>query len=147
MGQWFKKDHNLFTGCTRSPRTPFQNQMLYYYFMFTSETSIFSSILWFYLFPGAFEFTWQQFMIGVQSSLIMFPVNILIVSIFRNTRPRETSCCRRKAEKPHVPQPSQTLPNNSNVTLEAVIKVGSFPSFSSIFSFCSALSICKMYVL
>ncbi|XP_015245063.1 PREDICTED: polycystic kidney disease protein 1-like 2 [Cyprinodon variegatus] len=48
---------------------------------------------------GHFEFTWQQFMIGVQSSLIMFPINILIVSVFRNTRPRETSCCQNKEKK------------------------------------------------
>lgn len=28
-------------------------------------------------------------MIGVQSSIIMFPVNLLIVTIFRSTRPRK----------------------------------------------------------
>ncbi|XP_072516546.1 polycystin-1-like protein 2 [Salminus brasiliensis] len=38
---------------------------------------------------GKIEFTWQQVMIGIQSSIIMFPINLLIVSIFRNTRPRE----------------------------------------------------------
>ncbi|XP_036065666.1 polycystic kidney disease protein 1-like 2 [Oryzias melastigma] len=48
---------------------------------------------------GQFEFTWQQFMVGVQSSLIMFPINVLIVSIFRNTRPRETSCCGGRKKK------------------------------------------------
>uniref|UniRef100_A0A3Q3GKD7 Polycystic kidney disease 1 like 2a n=1 Tax=Labrus bergylta TaxID=56723 RepID=A0A3Q3GKD7_9LABR len=64
---------------------------------------------------GHFEFTWQQFMIGVQSSLIMFPVNILIVSIFRSTRPRETSCCWRKAVKPAALERlsfSQSVPTN-----------------------------------
>lgn len=40
-------------------------------------------------YPGQIEITWQQVMIGVQSSIIMFPVNLLIVSIFRNTRPRQ----------------------------------------------------------
>ncbi|XP_070832678.1 polycystin-1-like protein 2 [Chaetodon trifascialis] len=75
---------------------------------------------------GHFEFTWQQFMIGVQSSLIMFPVNILIVSIFRNTRPQETSCCKRKKEKLDVLEQtsiSQTPPTNVNVnvSLETVI--------------------------
>lgn len=40
-------------------------------------------------FAGHIEFTWQQVMIGIQSSIIMFPINLLIVSIFRNTRPRE----------------------------------------------------------
>uniref|UniRef100_A0A8C5BSP8 Polycystic kidney disease 1 like 2b n=1 Tax=Gadus morhua TaxID=8049 RepID=A0A8C5BSP8_GADMO len=38
---------------------------------------------------GHIEFTWQQVMIGFQSSIIMFPINVLIVSIFRNTRPRQ----------------------------------------------------------
>ncbi|XP_055086672.1 polycystic kidney disease protein 1-like 2 [Periophthalmus magnuspinnatus] len=49
---------------------------------------------------GQFEFTWQQFKVGIQSSLIMFPVNILIVSLFRfsrlrtGTRTGPCSCCR-----------------------------------------------------
>ncbi|XP_071015320.1 polycystin-1-like protein 2 [Oncorhynchus clarkii lewisi] len=47
---------------------------------------------------GHIEFTWQQVMIGVQSSIIMFPINLLIVSIFRNTRPRETKPGKPKAE-------------------------------------------------
>ncbi|KAF7662063.1 hypothetical protein LDENG_00247400, partial [Lucifuga dentata] len=38
---------------------------------------------------GHIEFTWQQIMIGFQSSIIMFPINLLIVSIFRNTCPQE----------------------------------------------------------
>uniref|UniRef100_A0A8C7KXB5 Polycystic kidney disease 1 like 2a n=1 Tax=Oncorhynchus kisutch TaxID=8019 RepID=A0A8C7KXB5_ONCKI len=48
---------------------------------------------------GHIEFTWQQVMIGVQSSIIMFPINLLIVSIFRNTRPRETKPGKPKAEQ------------------------------------------------
>ncbi|CAJ1078835.1 polycystic kidney disease protein 1-like 2 [Xyrichtys novacula] len=74
---------------------------------------------------GHFEFTWTQFMIGVQSSLIMFPVNILIVSIFRSTRPRETSCCKRKRAKPDALDKlsvSQTVPTDTNVTLDTIIK-------------------------
>ncbi|XP_042283303.1 polycystic kidney disease protein 1-like 2 [Thunnus maccoyii] len=81
---------------------------------------------------GHFEFTWQQLMIGVQSSLMMFPLNILIVSIFRNTRPWETSCCKRKPEKSIAleqentsqTRSSQTATANVNiiVTLDSVIK-------------------------
>uniref|UniRef100_H0WXG3 Polycystin 1 like 3, transient receptor potential channel interacting n=1 Tax=Otolemur garnettii TaxID=30611 RepID=H0WXG3_OTOGA len=37
---------------------------------------------------GKIEFTWQEVMIGLESSLLMFPINLLIVQIFRNTRPR-----------------------------------------------------------
>ncbi|KAM7058305.1 LOW QUALITY PROTEIN: polycystin-1-like protein 2 [Molossus nigricans] len=39
---------------------------------------------------GKIEFTWQEVMIGLESSVLMFPVNLLIVQIFRNTRPRVT---------------------------------------------------------
>ncbi|KAF7486792.1 hypothetical protein GHT09_000747 [Marmota monax] len=37
---------------------------------------------------GKIEFTWQEVMIGLESSILMFPINLLIVQIFRNTRPR-----------------------------------------------------------
>ncbi|NWT18612.1 PK1L2 protein, partial [Vireo altiloquus] len=37
---------------------------------------------------GKIEFTWQEVMIGFESSLLMFPINLLIVQIFRNIRPR-----------------------------------------------------------
>lgn len=97
------------------------------------------------LFPGHFEFTWQQFMIGVQSSLMMFPLNILIVSIFRNTRPWETSCCKRKPEKPIAleqentsqTRSSQTATANMNiiVTLDSVIKVGDLCFSSTVGSY------------
>ncbi|KAF3817624.1 hypothetical protein GH733_012911 [Mirounga leonina] len=39
---------------------------------------------------GKIEFTWQQVMIGLESSLLMFPINLLIVQIFRKTRPQVT---------------------------------------------------------
>ncbi|XP_005741746.2 polycystic kidney disease protein 1-like 2 [Pundamilia nyererei] len=58
---------------------------------------------------GHIEFTWQQVMIGVQSSIIMFPINLLIVSIFRNTRPREkTTKADAKQGKTVRVSPSQT---------------------------------------
>lgn len=75
---------------------------------------------------GHFEFTWQQFMIGVQSSLIMFPVNILIVSIFRNTRPWESCCGKRNTEKRDdaLEQISSSQSAaDENVTLESLVKV------------------------
>lgn len=78
----------------------------------------------FSLFPGQFEFTWQQFMIGVQSSLIMFPVNFLIVTIFRQTRPRELSCCRRKTKKVYSVEPENTQTTRSGVSLDMIISVG-----------------------
>lgn len=67
-------------------------------------------------------------MIGVQSSLIMFPINILIVSIFRHTRPQEPCCCKSKRDTPDMHgrtcfSPTDTQAVNDNVTLEAVMKV------------------------
>ena len=38
---------------------------------------------------GPFKFTWRQIVIGVQSGLIVAPVNILIVFFFRSSRPRK----------------------------------------------------------
>ncbi|XP_045910422.1 polycystic kidney disease protein 1-like 2 [Micropterus dolomieu] len=64
---------------------------------------------------GHFKFTWQHFMIGIQSSLIMFPLNILIVSIFRKT-PRKVSINKHKTKK------TDTLQHNVNVTLDVVIE-------------------------
>lgn len=32
--------------------------------------------------PGKIEFTWQEVVIGLESSLLMFPINLLIVQIF-----------------------------------------------------------------
>lgn len=67
-------------------------------------------------------------MIGVQSSLIMFPINILIVSIFRHTRPREPPCCKGKRDRADVPDHTSfpradTQDGNDTVTLESVMKV------------------------
>uniref|UniRef100_A0A3B3B6G3 Polycystic kidney disease 1 like 2a n=1 Tax=Oryzias melastigma TaxID=30732 RepID=A0A3B3B6G3_ORYME len=73
------------------------------------------------------EFTWQQVMIGIQSSIIMFPINLLIVSIFRNSRPRE------KATKTDVSKQGNTVrvsPSDTsssqmemkNITPDTVIK-------------------------
>ncbi|KAF7242704.1 Polycystic kidney disease protein 1-like 2, partial [Varanus komodoensis] len=44
---------------------------------------------------GKIEFTWQEVMIGFESSLLMFPINLLIVQIFRNAR-----CPPHKEKRP-----------------------------------------------
>ena len=68
-------------------------------------------------------------MIGVQSSLVMFPVNILIVGIFRNTRPRETSCCKRRADQSEAcSSPTAAADMNVHVTLDTIAKVGANPA-------------------
>ncbi|GAB0195474.1 polycystic kidney disease protein 1-like 2 [Grus japonensis] len=45
---------------------------------------------------GKIEFTWQEVMIGFESSLLMFPINLLIVQIFRNIRSRPATQGREK---------------------------------------------------
>ncbi|XP_067304283.1 polycystin-1-like protein 2 [Pseudorasbora parva] len=37
---------------------------------------------------GSFTLTWQEFMVGLESGLLMFPINILIITIFRHIKPR-----------------------------------------------------------
>ncbi|XP_077448719.1 polycystin-1-like protein 2 isoform X3 [Stigmatopora argus] len=44
---------------------------------------------------GSLSITWQDIMIGVESGLLMFPINILIITIFRSIKPRILS----KAQK------------------------------------------------
>lgn len=38
---------------------------------------------------GPINFNWTEMMIGIQSSLVIVPVNLLIIAIFRYTRPEE----------------------------------------------------------
>lgn len=38
--------------------------------------------------PGSLQITWQEIMVGIESGLLMFPINILIITIFRSIRPR-----------------------------------------------------------
>ncbi|MBN3299417.1 PK1L2 protein, partial [Amia calva] len=38
---------------------------------------------------GSFHVTWQEIMIGIESGLLMFPINILIITIFRSIKPRQ----------------------------------------------------------
>ncbi|XP_064194081.1 polycystin-1-like protein 2 [Anguilla rostrata] len=44
---------------------------------------------------GTMNVTWEDIMIGVESGLLMFPINILIISIFRSIRPRPLPSERR----------------------------------------------------
>lgn len=67
-------------------------------------------------------------MIGIQSSIIMFPINLLIVSIFRNTRPRDkaTKTDASKQGKTVRVSPSQTSSPQKelkDITPDTVIKV------------------------
>ncbi|XP_053465162.1 polycystic kidney disease protein 1-like 2 [Nycticebus coucang] len=73
---------------------------------------------------GKIEFTWQEVMIGLESSLLMFPINLLIVQIFRNTRPRAGKELDTKKGSQGSPNltPSPQLVENGLLTPEAVTK-------------------------
>ncbi|KAM6223807.1 polycystin-1-like protein 2 [Rhynchocyon petersi] len=71
---------------------------------------------------GKIEFTWQEVMIGLESSLLMFPINLLIVQIFRNTRPRATKeqKTRRRSWASLTHPPSPQAVEDGLLTSEAV---------------------------
>ncbi|XP_041077005.1 polycystic kidney disease protein 1-like 2 [Polyodon spathula] len=53
---------------------------------------------------GGFTITWHQVLIGFESSILVFPVNLLIVTIFRKVRPRE----KKKDQKKEAKQQDKT---------------------------------------
>ncbi|XP_069724828.1 polycystin-1-like protein 3 [Phaenicophaeus curvirostris] len=76
---------------------------------------------------GKIEFTWQEVMIGFESSFLMFPINLLIVQIFRNVRPwpatkgREKKPGKNGRVSPSLP-PTPQVTQAVSLTPEAVIK-------------------------
>uniref|UniRef100_A0A4W3IMU0 Polycystin 1 like 2/pseudo n=1 Tax=Callorhinchus milii TaxID=7868 RepID=A0A4W3IMU0_CALMI len=63
---------------------------------------------------GKIEFTWQEVVIGFESSLLMFPINLLIVQIFRNIRPKSKGKeTQRKQGKHGRISPSSSTPSSS----------------------------------
>ena len=71
---------------------------------------------------GFFEFTWHEILIGVQSSLIVFPINLLIVQLFRNravspkTKQKYAERTRRESNYPVEKPRKQTAVSLSDIT-------------------------------
>ncbi|KAG8001601.1 Polycystic kidney disease protein 1-like 2, partial [Nibea albiflora] len=61
---------------------------------------------------GSLEITWQEIMVGVESGLLMFPINILIITIFRSIKPRIVSKSQKDDES-HTRPPAITIPRES----------------------------------
>ncbi|XP_029904166.1 polycystic kidney disease protein 1-like 2 [Myripristis murdjan] len=59
---------------------------------------------------GSLKITWQEVMVGVESGLLMFPINILIITIFRSIRPRHTSQTQRDSEEENLKPHAVTIP-------------------------------------
>ncbi|XP_070574001.1 polycystin-1-like protein 2 [Ptychodera flava] len=74
---------------------------------------------------GVFSFTWQQLIIGIESSIVVFPVNLLIVQIFRYTEPR--------------PQETRVESVEDCDLSKSGISVGRYQSFESL-----SLEICSL---
>ncbi|XP_062869468.1 polycystin-1-like protein 2 [Trichomycterus rosablanca] len=77
---------------------------------------------------GSIKFNWQQIMVGIQSSIIMFPVNLLIVTIFRFTRPRQKSEPKKQTKSDSIKKKKKCTDNfldlciKKEVTMELIIK-------------------------
>ncbi|MGH0120311.1 UNVERIFIED_CONTAM: hypothetical protein FKN15_057213 [Acipenser sinensis] len=82
---------------------------------------------------GGFTITWHQVMIGFESSILVFPINLLIVTIFRKVRPREKKDQKKEDKQqdktehgktvrvsPSQPPSPQSVPRE--LTPESVIK-------------------------
>uniref|UniRef100_A0A803TRM4 Polycystin 1 like 2/pseudo n=1 Tax=Anolis carolinensis TaxID=28377 RepID=A0A803TRM4_ANOCA len=74
---------------------------------------------------GKIEFTWQEVMIGFESSLLMFPINLLIVQIFRNIRSqpkKEKKPGKSGRVSPDLPATSQQVSQSMSLSPEADIR-------------------------
>uniref|UniRef100_A0AAY5EL93 Polycystic kidney disease 1 like 2a n=1 Tax=Electrophorus electricus TaxID=8005 RepID=A0AAY5EL93_ELEEL len=81
---------------------------------------------------GNIKFTWQQVMIGIQSSIIMFPINLLIVSIFRFTHPRKKIQVETEDKEHELESPQQEKSHSdgfpqccwqTDLTIQLIIRV------------------------
>lgn len=61
--------------------------------------------------PGSLQITWQEIMVGVESGLLMFPINILIITIFRSIRPRIVSKSKKGNSEENLRTPTVTIPS------------------------------------
>ncbi|XP_041841661.1 polycystic kidney disease protein 1-like 2 isoform X2 [Melanotaenia boesemani] len=59
---------------------------------------------------GSMQISWQEFMVGVQSGLLMFPINILIITIFRSIKPRMSSSKSKGDTEMNLRSPAFTIP-------------------------------------
>nr|DBA16985.1 TPA: hypothetical protein GDO54_002506 [Pyxicephalus adspersus] len=133
----FRDGHIWYSVFNRSPRSPFTRvQRVSCCFSLLLCTMLTSIMFWGVptdpaeqkMDLGKIEFTWQEVMIGFESSLLMFPINLLIVQIFRNIRPKQTD--KKESEKKEKDCTSDTamgsssspLVSSSGLTTEAVLK-------------------------
>uniref|UniRef100_UPI003AAB5C42 polycystin-1-like protein 2 n=1 Tax=Centroberyx gerrardi TaxID=166262 RepID=UPI003AAB5C42 len=76
---------------------------------------------------GSLEITWQEIMVGVQSGLLMFPINILIITIFRSVRPRLTSQAQKNSPVHNLKPLAVSIPTILKETEELVYLLSRSP--------------------
>ncbi|PIO34795.1 hypothetical protein AB205_0184300, partial [Aquarana catesbeiana] len=131
----FRDGHIWYSVFNRSPRSPFTRvQRVSCCFSLLLCTMLTSIIFWGVptdpaeqkMDLGKIEFTWQEVMIGFESSLLMFPINLLIVQIFRHIRPKQTKESEKKEKDctsdTAIGSSSSPLVSSSTLTTEAVLK-------------------------
>ncbi|XP_053305767.1 polycystic kidney disease protein 1-like 2 [Spea bombifrons] len=130
----FRDGHIWYSVFSRSPRSPFTRvQRVSCCFSLLLCTMLTSIMFWGVptdpaeqkMDLGKIEFTWQEVMIGFESSLLMFPINLLIVQIFRNVRPRKTKDSTEKKDRESLPTAaSKSSPDISmfSLTTESIMK-------------------------
>ncbi|XP_030016916.1 polycystic kidney disease protein 1-like 2 [Sphaeramia orbicularis] len=74
---------------------------------------------------GSIQITWQEIMVGIQSGLLMFPINILIITIFRSIRPRILS--KQHKQKGDVTPQAVSVPTILKDTEEVISIVSRSP--------------------
>ncbi|XP_035484837.2 polycystic kidney disease protein 1-like 2 [Scophthalmus maximus] len=96
---------------------------------------------------GSLQITWQEIMVGVQSGLLMFPINILIITIFRSIRPRIISNSQKDDSEENLRPRAITIPTILKDTEEVISlvsrsprnKMSEMPRLESTTDLCSAL--------
>ncbi|XP_062248969.1 polycystin-1-like protein 2 [Platichthys flesus] len=76
---------------------------------------------------GSLHITWQELMVGVQSGLLMFPINILIITIFRSIRPRIISTPQKDDCEESLRRSAVTIPTILKDTEELISLVSKSP--------------------
>ncbi|XP_075692927.1 polycystin-1-like protein 2 [Rhinoderma darwinii] len=131
----FRDGHIWYSVFSRSPRSPFTRvQRVSCCFSLLLCTMLTSIMFWGVptdpteqkMDLGKIEFTWQEVMIGFESSLLMFPINLLIVQIFRHVRPKPTKESSEKVGKDCTSHTENKSPSpivsSSALTPDAVLK-------------------------
>ncbi|XP_073320377.1 polycystin-1-like protein 2 [Pagrus major] len=76
---------------------------------------------------GSLEITWQEIMVGIESGLLMFPINILIITIFRSIKPRIISKSKKGDPEEGLRPPAVTIPSTLKETEEMICMLSRSP--------------------